>query len=153
MKNFTKQAITALIMLFALTTGAHALDLPLTNGQNWTTPLSNAGTLSVTVAADETATISGLISGTCNLVKIGNGTLILTGTNTFTGTVAISAGTLQIGNGGSAGTLGQNITGISINKSSVRGAEGKLEFNVSTDLTVPCPITTTGILGRYGGKR
>lgn len=46
-----------------------------------------------------------VISGTGTLTKSGSGTLILTGANTFTGTTTISAGTLQIGNGSTTGTL------------------------------------------------
>ena len=38
--------------------------------------------------------------------KIGNGTLILVGNNTYTGTATISAGVVQVGNGATAGTLG-----------------------------------------------
>ena len=39
------------------------------------------------------------------------GTAILTGTNTYSGTTTISAGTLQIGNGGTTGSLGSgNVT-------------------------------------------
>src|SRR5262249_41533692 len=56
-------------------------------------------------------TFSGSISGTgASLIKIGSGTQILinngTSTNTYTGTTTISSGILQIGNGGTTGTLG-----------------------------------------------
>ena len=49
-------------------------------------------------------TYGGVISGTGSLTKSGTGTLTLTGDNTYTGGTTISAGTLQIGNGGTTGS-------------------------------------------------
>ncbi|RIJ31354.1 autotransporter-associated beta strand repeat-containing protein [Henriciella algicola] len=51
----------------------------------------------VDVAADTSLGLSGTVSGTGRLIKLGNGTLRLTGTNTYTGGTEITAGTL-IGN-------------------------------------------------------
>ena len=48
----------------------------------------------------DAATFSGLVSGTGSLAQIGTGTTILTANNTYTGGTTISAGTLQLGNGG-----------------------------------------------------
>jgi autotransporter-associated beta strand protein len=44
--------------------------------------------------------------GTTALAKTGSGTLTLSGNNSYTGTTTISQGILQIGNGGTTGTLG-----------------------------------------------
>jgi len=56
-------------------------------------------------------TISGVISGnSTNLTKAGAGTMVLSGTNTYTGVTAINNGILSvavIGNGGAAVNLGQ----------------------------------------------
>jgi autotransporter-associated beta strand protein len=54
-----------------------------------------------------TLTIGSIIAnnGTSGLSKSGDGTVILTGANTYTGATAIGAGTLQLGNGGTTGTL------------------------------------------------
>jgi autotransporter-associated beta strand protein len=46
------------------------------------------------------------ISGTGSLAQLGAGTLTLSGNNSYSGTTTISTGTLQIGNGGTAGALG-----------------------------------------------
>lgn len=47
------------------------------------------------------ATLSGVISGSGGLTKTGGGTLTLDGTNTYSGATTINAGTLQMGTGGS----------------------------------------------------
>ena len=43
-----------------------------------------------------TATISSTLAGTGGLVKSGAGTVVLTGTNTYTGSTTINAGTIRI---------------------------------------------------------
>ncbi|HRQ80266.1 MAG TPA: putative Ig domain-containing protein, partial [Azospirillaceae bacterium] len=72
----------------------------------------------VTLAADadigsyntgDTLTISGNISGGYALTKVGSGTLVLSGTNTWTGATTLSAGTLTL-QGGSAMADGSALT-------------------------------------------
>ena len=54
-----------------------------------------------------TVTLSGtLSSGSSQLIKIGAGTLVLTGSNTYSTATAVNNGVLQIGNGGTTGNLG-----------------------------------------------
>jgi autotransporter-associated beta strand protein len=53
-----------------------------------------------------TLTIANAITGTGGLTKSGAGALTLSGANDYSGTTTISAGTLQIGSGGTSGTLG-----------------------------------------------
>ena len=74
---------------------------------------TNGGLAPITPAAmifnntiASTYTVSGdPISGTGGLTKTGDGTVILTNNNTFTGAINIQAGTLQIGSGGTTGSL------------------------------------------------
>ena len=61
------------------------------------------GTSTLTVSPSSgSTTFSGAISGTGSLTKEGAGTLVLTGTNTHSGTTTVSAGTLELNS--SAGT-------------------------------------------------
>jgi len=82
---------------------------------NWST--FNGG-LDVANAANN-LTVTNIIGGTNSLTKLGVGALTLTGTNTFSGPVTNSGGTLAIGGGG-AGYLGRgNYTNYIINNGSL----------------------------------
>lgn len=77
------------------------------------------------------------VAGTAtNLTKSGAGTWALTGSNTYTGTTTVSAGTLQVGNGGGTGALGTG--GVSL------AAGTSLKFNRTGLLTVGAAISGSG---------
>ncbi len=59
--------------------------------------------------ATAVATIAAPLTGSVGINKTDLGTLVLTGTNTYTGTTTISEGTLQIGNGGTTGSVAGDI--------------------------------------------
>jgi autotransporter-associated beta strand protein len=86
------------------------------NGFNQTIgSLAGGGTLggnvtlgggTLTFGGDNSSTVyGGIISGAGNITKVGNGTFAVTATQTYNGTTTISAGTLQLGNGGTTGQL------------------------------------------------
>ena len=80
------------------------------------------------------------ISGSGSLLKLAGGTLILTGTNTYGGVTTISNGTLQVGAGGTTGTLGtSNVVNI-----------GTLTFNRSDAISYGVVISGSGRLIQLG---
>jgi len=61
--------------------------------------LSGSAGVGINVYDDDFATLSGTISGSGSLTKDGEGTLILTGQNSYTGNTVVQAGTLVIDDG------------------------------------------------------
>ncbi|NBU71343.1 MAG: hypothetical protein EBS53_07835, partial [Bacteroidetes bacterium] len=84
------------------------------NGQNQTFALAGSGTVTnnaiLTNNSTGTDTFSGVMSGTGAMVKANAGTNIFSGNNTYTGGTTISAGALQLGAGGTSGTVTGNMT-------------------------------------------
>ena len=102
--------------------------------------LSGSGAMMKAEIDSGTALESGQISGSGSLMKTGEGTLVLTGNNSYTGTTTIAAGTLTIGNGGASGSLG---TGAVINN-------GVLVFNRSDAVVFNTAMSGTGSLVKNG---
>lgn len=74
------------------------------------------------------------------LTKTGAGKLTFTGINSYSGTTTISAGTLQIGDGGTLGTISS--AGVTNNAA--------LVFNRSNDFTISNAISGTGTVTKSG---
>ena len=66
----------------------------------------NSSSVALVFNESDSQTYSGLISGSGKLAQTGTGMLTLLGSNTYTGSTTISAGTLQVGNGTTAAALG-----------------------------------------------
>jgi len=137
--SFTKTNSGALIILMTndyngvTTIGQGTLQV----GNGITSGLLGSGTIvdggMLLMQQPNIAMLSNAISGDGSLVQAGAGTLTLVGSNTFDGGLLISAGTLQIGNGGTAGN--GNITNNSA-----------LVFNNSGNNTVNGVISGSGSL-------
>jgi outer membrane autotransporter protein len=91
-----------------------------------------SGGSEIRVLAD-TAKIGAAITGAGLVAKTQAGTLILTGANTYTGGTSIQAGTLQIGDGGTSGSIVGNV-----------GNNGVLVFNRSDAITFDGRISGSG---------
>jgi fibronectin-binding autotransporter adhesin len=90
------------------------------------------------VLADQAANLATGWGGT-SLTKAGAGTLFLTGENTYSGGTTISGGTLQLGNGGTTGS----ITGNVVN-------DGVLVFNRFDAMTFAGIISGSGAVQQIG---
>lgn len=84
-----------------------------------------AGTLAFD--RSDTLGIDGTISGTGNVRQSGTGITVLTAANTYSGGTSITAGTLQLGNGGANGSLIGNVANdgtLAFDRSDVYGFGG-----------------------------
>lgn len=117
-------------------TNSGAIALTQANPQAWNADFTFAGTRdldlgtgAVTLSANrQVTTTAGVLAvggaiggGALNLTKAGNGMLRLTGSSAYSGTTAISAGTLQIGGGGTTGAIAAGAVSVA--------SGGLLSFN------------------------
>jgi autotransporter-associated beta strand protein/T5SS/PEP-CTERM-associated repeat protein len=89
--------------------------------------IANAG--AVVFDRSDDSTFAGAISGTGTLAKLGDGTLTLSGANTFTGLATIQSGTLSIGGGGTTGAIDADVVNngvLAFNRSDASGYAGSV---------------------------
>jgi rhamnogalacturonan endolyase len=99
-------------LTFDNTPGSPSLwELSASKGDTISTPVTLNGLLSVSNAAANPLTVSGVISGANGLVVLGPGTLVLSGNNTFSGPTTVEAGTLQLNSATAASTNAIVLTG------------------------------------------
>jgi len=133
------------------------LSLETTDGTATLGGLSGTGTVRGAIqngaVANQQLTVGGLnlsstfggdfqdaFGATLSVVKAGTGTLTLTGASSNAGTTTISAGTLQLGNGGTTGSLGSgNVVDNAV-----------LAFNRSNSPTFSNAISGTGSVSQSG---
>ena len=114
-------------------------------GTNLPGNVTNNGSISlITPTSGGSAILGANISGTGSLNKQTNaGTVILTGSNTYTGGTTISGGVLQVGNGGTSGNL-PSTGAVSI------GAGSTLSYDISGMQTISNTVTGSGVLVQAG---
>ena len=120
--------------------------------------IANAVTLTTGDANDQE--LSGTVSGSGSITKVGNGILTLSGTNSYSGDTTISAGTLlvtsQLGGGSYAGDI-SNAGDLGINSSNnqtlsgVISGSGTINKSGSGELTLTGANTFDGTINIAGG--
>jgi outer membrane autotransporter protein len=110
-------------------------------GQSGTLPATIADNGNTDFVQQANGVYAGTISGTGILTKDGAGTLALTGNETESGGTVINAGTLQIGNGGTAGSIVGNVLD-----------NATLAFDHTDGVTYAGTISGTGTLIQEGAS-
>jgi autotransporter-associated beta strand protein len=100
----------------------------------------SAGVISVDPSV--TATLSSTLAGSIAIAKNGNGTLVLSGSNTFTGNMAVAAGVLNIQ---SATALGSTAVGTTV----VAGATLEIQGGITVGAEA---LALTGTLRNVAGN-
>ena len=84
-------------------------------------------------------TFDGAISGSGSVTQQGTGTTVLTGNSNYSGGTTIQAGVLQLGNGGSSGSIVGDVTN-----------NGRLIFDRADTFSVPAVISGSGSVKQLG---
>jgi autotransporter-associated beta strand protein len=124
------------------TSGAATLTFTAATTGSGTLTLAGTNTGENTFAGD----ITGGTDNSGGLTKEGSGTWILTAENTYTGPTTISNGTLQLGAGGTTGSVTGDL--------SIAAASANLAINRSDDLNLANAVSgTTGSVTKLGGNK
>jgi autotransporter-associated beta strand protein len=128
----------------AVTLNGGSLDSSGTNS-SFAGSVAVAADSAINVIDNQPFTISGAVTGSSAL-EVGadsgfGGTLILTGTNTYSGAATITRGTLQIGSGGTSGDFTPSSAANS----------GTLTFNRSDAIAASYVISGGGVVNQDGG--
>lgn len=135
----------------ALTVGAGGITNASSNLQTISAPVA-VGAAQTWDSGSAGLTVSGIVSGSANLTKIGTGTLFLSGANTFTGTLTVTRGTVRLGTNPSATTASLVVN------SQTAGATAVFDFDdanvtfasVQLGGTGGTSTSTSNILGNNG---
>ncbi|TCM15722.1 autotransporter-associated beta strand protein [Novosphingobium sp. PhB165] len=95
------------------------------------------------ITSGHVMTITGAIGGNAPLIANGGGTLVLTGTNGYTGQTIIDGATLQIGNGGTTGSIDTSSDVSMFNN-------GTLAFDRSDDTSFNRAVAGSGVIVARG---
>ena len=87
----------------------------------------------------DTWTLAGAIGGAGSLTQAGTGTTVLTGDSSYAGGTTISSGTLQLGNGGTSGSIAGDVAN-----------HGTLAFNRSDNVVFDGKISGAGNINQIG---
>jgi len=97
---------------------------------------SSGGTIETATSASDILTYGGVITGSGNLTKTGNGILLLSGDNTYTGTTTISSGILRLSGSLDSTTINISGNGTQMQVNSVNGLSSSASISIGTGSTL-----------------
>lgn len=129
--------------------------LRFNNGLVWLSgsalSFSNA---SATIAVNSLqASIANVLSGTTAVEKTGTGILVLSGSNTLSGGIALSAGTLSLGNDNALGTGNFTINAGTVQSNSARTISNNITVGGNFTIGGSNDLTFNGTVNLGGGVR
>ena len=119
---------------------------------------SNAATASIQLGSytlsaggdNSSTTVSGVISGNGALIKQGNGTLTLAGSNTYMGSTTVSAGTLSIASDANLGAGNLILAGSTLDVSGATTIDNAITLTGNSSIGNASAVTLSGaISGAY----
>ncbi|MCQ8119922.1 DUF4347 domain-containing protein, partial [Methylomonas rosea] len=110
--------------------------------------IASGKTLNVTNGSGDMLTLSGNISGAGSLTKSGVGTLVLSGSNSYSGDTALAAGTLSIGGDANLGSDSATVTlsGGNLTITSAGTIDDNLAMSAGATITNANAVTLSGNL-------
>src|SRR5579883_358991 len=91
-----------------------------------------------------TLTYGGIIAGSGNLTQAGAGTSILTGSNSYTGSTSVNAGTLSLASAGALGTNATGTSGVTVGSSGTLGISGITLSNSNATVNLSGALSSSG---------
>lgn len=125
--------------IFQVSSGNAEINIGSTHGaaaHSIKAPILMNSSLVIDQTSDSAFTISGSISGAQSLTKIGSGSLVLSGGNTYTGGTIITEGTVSIASDANLGGAGQNVTIGNATLEFTASTGSALNYNLSSTASI-----------------
>jgi fibronectin-binding autotransporter adhesin len=145
--GITNNATTVQVFSNAITLGAAQTFNAASGALTFAGNITNGGNL-LTLTVASNATVSGMVSGDGGLTKLGAGTATISGANTFSGAVSVTAGALRATH---SSALGTNTSGTTISSGAALELSGGITISGEALSLSGTGISSGGALRNISG--